>query len=115
MKEKICIVLESGGAKGSYEIGACKALEELGIKVSAVTGTSVGALNGAMVAQHETDKAYKLWYEISPSKVMKIDEKRLRQLASLKIKPDDMHYYIKMIGEIVMGIVKKVYVLISLI
>jgi len=101
MKEKIALVLESGGAKGSYEIGACKALEELGVKVSAVTGTSVGALNAAMVAQHETEKAYQMWYGIHPSMVMKIDEKRLSQLSRLEIKPGDMSYYIKMIGEII--------------
>jgi len=101
MKEAFGLVLESGGAKGSYEIGACKALEEMGIKITAVTGTSVGALNGAMVAQHEIDKAYQMWHDIHPSQVMKIDEKRLSQLSRLEIKPGDMHYYIKMIGEII--------------
>ena len=101
MREKIGLVLEGGGAKGSYEIGACKALEEMNIKISAVTGTSVGALNGAMVAQNEIDKAYQLWHDISPSKVMNINEKRLKQLSRLKIKAVDMRYYIKMIGEII--------------
>ena len=101
MEEKFGLVLEGGGAKGSYEIGACKALEEIGIKITAVTGTSVGALNGAMVAQHEIDKAYQMWHDIHPSQVMKIDEKRLSQLSRLEIKPGDMSYYIKMIGEII--------------
>jgi NTE family protein len=101
MTEKYGLVLEGGGAKGSYEIGACKALEEMGVKVTAVTGTSVGALNGAMVAQHETEKAYQMWHDIHPSMVMKIDEKRLSQLSRLEIKPGDMSYYIKMIGEII--------------
>ena len=101
MEDKIGLVLESGGAKGSYEIGACKALEEMGVKISAVTGTSVGALNAAMIAQHEIDEAYHLWSDISPSKVMKVDEKKLKQLASLKIKAGDMRYYLKMIGEII--------------
>ena len=101
MREKIALVLESGGAKGSYEIGACKALEEMGVKITAVTGTSVGALNGVMVAQQEIDQAYQMWYDIRPSKVMKIDEKRLQQLSLLEIKPGDMRYYIKMIGEII--------------
>ena len=35
------IALEGGGAKGAYEIGAWKALEEAGIKYNAVSGTSV--------------------------------------------------------------------------
>ncbi|MFW6148248.1 MAG: patatin-like phospholipase family protein [Atribacterota bacterium] len=101
MEEKFGLVLESGGAKGSYEIGACKALEEIGVRITAVTGTSVGALNGVMVAQHEIDKAYQMWYDMRPSKVMKIDEKRLNQLSRLEIKPGDMRYYIKMLGEII--------------
>ena len=42
------LALEGGGAKGAYQIGAWKALREAGIRFSAVSGTSVGALNGAM-------------------------------------------------------------------
>jgi NTE family protein len=101
MSEKFGLVLEGGGAKGSYEIGAVKALEDMGIQISAVTGTSVGALNGVMVAQHEIDKAYKLWHDIHPSRIMKIDEERLKQLTHLEIKPGDMSYYLKMISEII--------------
>ena len=33
MSETYGLVLEGGGSKGSYEIGACKALKELGIKI----------------------------------------------------------------------------------
>ena len=43
------LALEGGGAKGAYQIGAWKALREAGIRFSAVSGTSVGALNGAMI------------------------------------------------------------------
>jgi NTE family protein len=41
------LVLEGGGAKGSYQIGACQAMQELGVEFGAVAGTSIGALNGA--------------------------------------------------------------------
>lgn len=101
MAEKIGLVLEGGGAKGAYEIGACKALEELGIKISAVTGTSVGALNGALVAQHDIDKAYRLWSNIEPSKIMNIDQKKLEKLVRLEIKPTDIGYYLGKLREIV--------------
>ena len=40
------LVLDGGGARGAYQIGAWTALEEAGVKVCAVAGTSVGALNG---------------------------------------------------------------------
>ena len=49
----IGLVLEGGGAKGSYQIGVCKALAELGLEVGGVAGTSIGALNGAMIVQGE--------------------------------------------------------------
>ena len=42
------LVLSGGGAKGSYQLGVWKALRELNIKFDIITGTSVGALNGAL-------------------------------------------------------------------
>lgn len=42
------LVLEGGGAKGAYQIGVWKALMEYGIKIKAIAGVSVGALNGAL-------------------------------------------------------------------
>jgi len=101
MKEEFGLVLEGGGAKGAYEIGACKALEEMGMNITAVTGTSVGALNGAMVAQHEIEKACQLWYNIHPSQVMNINTEVLDKLARLEIKPSDIRYYLKILREII--------------
>ena len=51
------IVLDGGGARGAYQIGAWKALKEAGVKVCAVAGTSVGALNGAMICMDDVEKA----------------------------------------------------------
>ena len=36
------IVLEGGGARGAYQIGAWKALKEAGIEIKGAAGTSVG-------------------------------------------------------------------------
>lgn len=55
------IVLSGGGAKGAYEIGVWKALRKLHISYDIVTGTSVGALNGALMIQNTYFKAYRLW------------------------------------------------------
>ena len=49
------LVFDGGGARGAYQIGAWKALREAGVKVCAVAGTSVGALNGAMVCMGDLD------------------------------------------------------------
>ena len=59
------IVLSGGGSKGSYQIGVWKALRRLNIKYDLVTGTSVGALNGALMVQNNYFKAIKLWKHIN--------------------------------------------------
>lgn len=59
------IVLSGGGSKGSYQIGVWKALKKLHIKYDIVTGTSVGALNGALMTQNSYFKAVKLWKHIN--------------------------------------------------
>mgnify|MGYP002624056960 CR=1 FL=1 len=66
------IVLSGGGAKGSYEIGVWKALRRLGIDYDIVTGTSVGALNGALMTQKTYLKALFLWYNLSYDDIFEI-------------------------------------------
>ncbi len=48
--KKIGLVLGSGAAKGLAHIGVLKVLDELGIKPDIITGTSIGALIGALYA-----------------------------------------------------------------
>ncbi len=47
---RVGLVLSGGGAKGAYHVGVLKALYELGARVDAVAGASIGALNGAILA-----------------------------------------------------------------
>jgi len=47
-QERIGLVLSGGGAAGLAHIGVLKALEENGIPIDFITGTSAGALTGAM-------------------------------------------------------------------
>ena len=67
---KMAIVLGGGGSKGAYQIGAWRALKELGIKYDIITGTSIGAFNGAMMVQGDFEKALALWREIDIDKVI---------------------------------------------
>ncbi len=66
----VAIVLSGGGAKGAYEIGVWKALKKLRIKYDIVAGTSVGALNGAMMVQKDFKKALKVWQNIDYDKII---------------------------------------------
>ena len=47
---KVALVLGGGGAKGAAEVGVMKVLEEEGIHVDIVVGTSIGALVGGLYA-----------------------------------------------------------------
>lgn len=76
------LALEGGGAKGAYQIGAWKALREAGLNVSAVSGTSVGALNGAMIVMDEPEQAVDLWSNIRFSQVMDVDDDEMKRLMS---------------------------------
>ena len=64
LETEFTLILAGGGAKGAYQIGVWKALKELKIKINAVIGNSVGALNGAFIAQNDIDKAIRLWKNI---------------------------------------------------
>lgn len=64
------IVLEGGGAKGSYQIGAWKALEEAGVQVKGIAGTSVGALNGALMCMGDLKEAERIWGSLTYSQVL---------------------------------------------
>ena len=58
------LVLSGGGLKGSYQIGAYKALKKLRYNFDIVTGTSIGAINGAFITAKEEKKAIELWKNV---------------------------------------------------
>lgn len=59
---KIGVVLTGGGAKGAYQVGCLKALRQAGYtNVAAISGTSVGAMNGMLLAAGKLDKAEEAW------------------------------------------------------
>ncbi|KMZ54415.1 ornithine carbamoyltransferase [Dorea sp. D27] len=68
------LVFDGGGARGAYQIGAWKALREAGVKLNAVAGTSVGALNGALVCMGDEEKAEDIWSKMTFSNVMDVDD-----------------------------------------
>lgn len=69
-QKKRAVVLGGGGSRGAYQIGVWQAMLELGLDYHVVTGTSVGALNGALMAQREFQAAYDLWWNMDNARVM---------------------------------------------
>ncbi|HET7285116.1 MAG TPA: patatin-like phospholipase family protein [Nitrososphaeraceae archaeon] len=51
------LVLQGGGSLGAYECGVYKTLTKHNIKFDIVSGTSIGALNAAIIAAHSYDSA----------------------------------------------------------
>ena len=71
------IALEGGGARGAWQIGAWRALEEAGIRYNAVSGTSVGAINGALMAMRDLHQAEQIWKDIRFSQIINIDDESM--------------------------------------
>lgn len=71
--KKNALVLSGGGSRGGYEIGVWQALREMGIPIHIVTGASVGALNGAMVAQNDFELAVNLWKELETHMIFDVE------------------------------------------
>jgi NTE family protein len=70
MPGRVVLVMQGGGAPGCYQAGAYQALHEAGIEPDWVIGTSIGAINGAIIAGNEpADRVKKLkafWDQLDP-------------------------------------------------
>ena len=61
---KIGLALGGGGARGIAHLGVWQRLQELGIAIHCVAGTSIGAIAGAIIAAGRVDEAL-AWCEMS--------------------------------------------------
>jgi NTE family protein len=52
---QIVLVFQGGGALGAYQVGVYQALHEAGIEPDWIIGTSIGAINAAIIAGSERD------------------------------------------------------------
>ncbi len=57
----VSIALSGGAIRGANQVGVLRRVQELGLKVDVITGTSVGALNGVMFAQGDIDLLERIW------------------------------------------------------
>ena len=65
---QVVLVLQGGGALGAYQAGVYEALHDAGVEPDWVIGTSIGAINGALVAgnapQQRLDRLHAFWERI---------------------------------------------------
>ncbi len=65
------LVLQGGGALGAYQVGVYQALHEAGIELDWVIGTSIGAINGAIIAGNPVEARLDRFDEFWSSVVQK--------------------------------------------
>jgi NTE family protein len=59
------LALGGGGLRGAYQAVVARALKEMNIDIVAVSGTSVGAINGALIVQNDVERMADLYRNIT--------------------------------------------------
>ena len=63
--ERVALVLQGGGALGAYQAGVYQAIHEANIQVDWICGTSIGGINGALLAgnapQQRLERLREFW------------------------------------------------------
>jgi NTE family protein len=83
-KQKVALVLASGGAKGFAHIGAIEALEESGYEITSIAGASMGALIGGIYAAGGLDKVKEWMYDLTDKEVFRLVDFTLSPHALVK-------------------------------
>jgi NTE family protein len=79
-RPKVGVVLSGGGAKGYAHIGALKKIEEAGIKIDFIGGTSIGAIVGGLYASgYSADELEEIMYSLDLTNMI-MNEKSRREL-----------------------------------
>ena len=85
------LVLEGGGTKGAYQLGAYKALKELGVEFDGVVGTSIGALNAAFIVQGDYEIMKDIWLNRDYKSFMDIEEDFYEKYKNVEFKAKDIN------------------------
>ena len=97
------LALEGGGARGAYHIGVVKALIESDYEFNGFVGTSIGAINAAMLAQGDFEKMFDLWTNISFEVLFDEEEQQLIKyldIKGMKLEPELPANLIKLVSKI---------------
>lgn len=94
MQHRIGIVLSGGGSRGIAHIGVLRALVEAGIVPEVVSGTSAGAIVGALYAAgHSWEESLEFFATTSPFRLSKITFGKPGLLDTEKIVPDFLPFF----------------------
>jgi len=80
------LVMQGGGSLGAYECGVCKTLSKLRIKFDVIAGTSIGAINAAIIAASKDNDVEKslenFWLDMAETVTPSFLPKSIRSLYS---------------------------------
>lgn len=94
-KNKIGLVLGGGGARGFFHMGVIKAIQELEIEISEITGTSIGAIVGAIYASDPNFDFEKAANDLNFAKLIKVINSRITNKSSENKFEDFLKNFIK--------------------
>ena len=90
--DRIALLLQGGGALGSYQAGVYEALAEADLHPDWVAGISIGAINAAIIAgnppERRVERLREFWEAVSVSPF------GVPTLASVEIENDFAHYFV---------------------
>lgn len=84
MNKRVAIFLTGGGARGPFQIGFFKALEEYNIKPEIICGSSVGALVGGAATYMDSYEMLNCWKTLTLESVLQIDKNRMNGIPKNK-------------------------------
>ena len=101
---KLGLTLSGGGARGAYEAGVVRALAEENVKLHAISGASIGALNGALVAaspmlSEAADRLEHLWKELGEIDLLgkMIDVNLIGAIGARLTLPPELRYLFRLL------------------
>lgn len=94
--------MEGGGAKGAFHCGAVKALYDNGYIFDGVAGTSIGAINAALIAQDKNcDSMLNLWEHVTASLFTDFDDMEVERLFNGELTRSTVAYWSKQVLKII--------------
>lgn len=95
------LALEGGGAKGAFHMGAVKAFIDEGYIFDGVAGTSIGALNGAIIAQGDFELGYQWWEGMDTSILFDIEKIHIEKYMNKKINKEVLRFWASVVKDII--------------
>lgn len=97
------LALEGGGAKGAYHMGVVKAFLEEGYQFDGVTGTSIGAINAAVIAQGSFEEGYALWEKMDLDCIFDMDRAEYDKLINRDLDKEMVGKLVHKAGKLVVN------------